>query len=70
MTTFQHRHYKAIAAVLADLREESMSERELAEVDRFEAKLVRAFKADNDGFKPERFRAAAARAPDMHGQDK
>lgn len=72
MTTFQHRHYKAIAAVLADAREEEGGTNTpwQSAFDDIEERFVKAFKADNDGFKPERFRAAARRAPDMHGKDK
>lgn len=79
MPAFGHRHYKAIAGVLADARDKAQ-ERGLRKVTYaaaadeavtdLEARLVRMFEADNPGFKPERFIAAATRAPNMHGKDK
>jgi hypothetical protein len=69
---FQHRHYVAIAAVLADAREDEGGTHTpwQAAFDDMEDRLIRMFKADNYGFKPSRFRAAARRAPDMHERDK
>jgi hypothetical protein len=72
---FQHRHYAAIADVLADMREAApryatgdYTPEEA--VTWFETELCRLFARDNYGFKPDRFRKAARRAPDMHGKDK
>lgn len=73
---FQHRHYAAIADVLADARDPNenggleLPGRELDMIARIEGLLIRMFERDNDGFSPDRFRAAARRAPNMHGKDK
>jgi hypothetical protein len=69
-STFQHRHYKAIADVLADMRDTELDLTAPHVLDEFEDRLVRLFRGDNVGFSPDRFRAAARRAPDMHGKDK
>lgn len=72
---FQHRHYAAIASVLADAREAPAEygftggQRDKV-LDSLEARLIRLFKADNYGFSADRFTKAARRAPDMHGKDK
>jgi hypothetical protein len=77
---FQHRHYAAIADVLANAREsvkrdyqyQSRDQLEAAQtaVTTVEALLLTVFRRDNGGFDAERFRKAARRAPDMHGKDK
>lgn len=73
---FQHRHYAAIAAVLADARDPAdnggltLPDRELAAIDRLETRLADLFASDNGNFDRDRFLKAARRAPDMHGKDK
>lgn len=68
---FQHRHYKAIATALADVR----AAPEFMNVDqdtvtRIEERLVVMFQSDNHNFDASRFKAAANRSNDMHGKDK
>jgi hypothetical protein len=65
-TTFQHRHYAAIADVLADIRENEG----LISINYLEDRLIKLFKADNPKFSADRFRKAATRAPNMHGKDR
>lgn len=67
---FQHRHYKAIASVLADARASATTPVEHGVINDLEARLVTAFKADNPKFSVARFEAASSRSPDMHGKDK
>jgi predicted metal-dependent hydrolase len=69
-STFQHRHYKAIADILADAREARTSISKGCVIDDLELRFVQAFKRDNPKFLVERFRAAAQRLPTMHGKDK
>lgn len=71
---FQHRHYAAIADVLADARKHgfqgigpNITDQVLYEL---ESAFVSMFKGDNARFSADRFRRAARRAPDMHGKDK
>ena len=72
---FQHRHYKAIASILADSRD-SLTGKSNATfamdeaINDIEDRLVKLFKGDNAGFSEDRFRKAASRSPDMHGKDK
>lgn len=75
MTKFQHRHYAAVADVLADAREalQGSSNAVFAAdntLEDIEDRFVRMFKGDNYKFSESRFRAAARRSPDMHGKDK
>lgn len=77
MPMFQHRHYAALADLLADARDiadnRAMNARyglNTATLDYLEAKLGDAFKRDNENFNRDRFERAARRAPDMHGKDK
>jgi len=68
---FQHRHYKAIADALADVREApEFMKIDQDTVTRIEERLVVMFKSDNHNFNASRFRAAANRSDDMHGKDK
>ena len=66
---FQHRHYKAIADVLADCRENGYLDSE-ADAMEFEDRLIKMFKSDNYNFSESRFRAASNRSPEMRGKDK
>lgn len=76
MPMFQHRHYAAIAAVLADARDPAdnggltLPDRELAAIDRLETRLANMFAHDNGNFDPTRFLKAARRAPNMNGRDR
>ena len=68
---FQHRHYKAIADALADIKAApSFMNIDQDTVTRIEERLVVMFQSDNPGFSASRFRAAANRADNMHGRDK
>ena len=66
---FQHRHYAALASIIADMREEHHWTVCNAPDD-IEDRLVKLFAGDNRGFDEDRFRKAARRAPDMHGKDR
>lgn len=66
---FQHRHYKALADILADTRQE-LGWSDLS-IKLLEKKLCRLFKEDNPSFSEARFVAAAWRdETNMHGKDK
>lgn len=72
---FQHRHYKVIAKVLADAREEESGLTGSAVIragviERLEKRFVETFLKDNPKFDVGRFQRAAMKAPDMHGKDK
>lgn len=62
---FQHRHYKAIAAVIAEMSAEGFP----ATTDHLVMKFGDLFAGDNDRFSPERFDAACRGKP-SNGRDK
>lgn len=70
MTVFAHAQYKEIAAVLASAREDTTDTQRIAAIQDMQERFVRLFNRDNPNFKPERFVAAATRAPGMHGRDR
>jgi hypothetical protein len=75
--TFQHRHYAALADMLADARDglacmaDDTGKQHAADtISELEDRMVSMFMRDNAKFSASRFRKAATRAPDMHGKDK
>lgn len=72
MPVFEHRHYAALADLLADAREEEGGTDTpwQAAFQDVEARMIKLFKRDNDRFSADRFERAARRAPDMRGKDK
>lgn len=60
--TFEHRHYKAIAALLADTQE-NVTREQMAE------RLASFFASDNPRFSRDRFLAAASGNP-SNGRDR
>lgn len=70
--TFQHRHYAAIADLLAEAREKEGGTDTpwQAAFNDIEARFVELFQRDNFKFSEDRFVKAARRSYDMHGKDK
>jgi len=65
--TFEHRHYKALAAIIAAVRQDSRADQ--ATLNILAAHLVVEFKADNDRFQRDRFMSAANGEP-CNGRDR
>lgn len=65
---FQHRHYVAIAQIIAQLQSHT-DESHKIDLDAFTRETAEFFASDNSNFNLARYRAAAAGSP-INGRDK